>query len=231
MTEALAVIESAEIVPAFDLMGAVEMYKQFEEAKKELLTEDDMMKIKGKPYIKKSGWRKIKTAFGIRLEILSRERMHNENIVTWIYRTRASTPQGMYADAEMCASSNEPFSRGKGEAVCMAMAQTRSFNRSISDLCGGGAVSAEEIPAEESPPPPKKKVIPKAPVMERDYKGWVKEFEECGSRAKAATFWRAQEVNFTKQLAPEEVTDLQVVVGKLYPDPNPNVVTIEGDDL
>ncbi len=71
---------------------------------------------------------------------------------------------------------------------------------------------------EDSPPPPKKKTIPKAPVMERDYEGWVKEFKECGSRAKAGDFWRAHEVNFTKQLNPEETTDLQLAVGKMYPD-------------
>ena len=29
MTEALAVVDQTEIVPAFDLGGAVEMYKQF----------------------------------------------------------------------------------------------------------------------------------------------------------------------------------------------------------
>ena len=130
-----------------------QLFEKFEQLKKKVLSPDDVLKIKGNPYIKKSGWRKIKTAFSLSLEILgsAREMLDDGTggqFVSYRVKVRVSHPCGAFADAEMRCDSKEPFTTGKPETAWLAMAETRAFNRAISDLVGGGDVSAEEMTGE-----------------------------------------------------------------------------------
>lgn len=133
------------VKPALSTDQALAHFNRFQEIKDRVLTEGDKLPIKGKPYIRKSGWRKIKTMFNLTEEILHSNRQVIENEVIYTYRVRVKAPNGAFVDAEMSCSNKEPFGRGKPEAAVMAMAQTRAFNRAISDLVGGGEVSAEEL--------------------------------------------------------------------------------------
>jgi len=105
-----------------------------------------------KPFLKKSGWRKIARAFN-----LSFERVHSrverdehgnpERAEVWI---RAVAPNGQYGDGDgYCAADEGRFQSGRGKAKIendlRATATTRAKNRAVSDLVGMGEVSAEEI--------------------------------------------------------------------------------------
>ncbi|MCA1701456.1 MAG: hypothetical protein LC790_22185, partial [Actinobacteria bacterium] len=105
-----------------------------------------------KPFLKKSGWRKIARAFN-----LSFERVHSQveresdgsavRAEVWI---RAVAPNGQYGDGDgYCSADEGRFKSWKGrqklENDLRATATTRAKNRAIADLVGMGEVSAEEI--------------------------------------------------------------------------------------
>ena len=139
--------DAAIVMPAVTANEALKQFKAFQEIKDKILGENDTQKISGNDYVKKTGWRKIKTIFNLSQEIIDSKREENiePKYIRWTYKVRVKAKNGTFADAEMCCDSREKFGQGKPEAAVMAMAQTRAFNRAISDLVGGGEVSAEEM--------------------------------------------------------------------------------------
>lgn len=140
-------VKSMVIRPAMELKDAKTMFEQFESIKTKILGSQDTSKISGKTFVNKTGWRKIKTMFGLSEEILnSRREKEEDGAIRWIYRVRVKHDwTGIYADAEACCDTKEPFAflnkqtgQLKPENMIMAMAQSRAFNRAISDLVGGG---------------------------------------------------------------------------------------------
>jgi len=148
------------IKPVANLDQQIAVFKLYEEAKTKLLSDADVLWIgaDGRPakpgvghaHIKRSGWRKMARFFGLSCEIISRERIGTVKEYSWIYRVVARHPGGAYQHAEGVSSSNDKFftKGGKVEAKeenVMLKAQTVAFNRAISDLLGGGEISAEEV--------------------------------------------------------------------------------------
>lgn len=135
---------------------AKEAQDNYERLKQSIIRPDDIQKVGDRQFLKKSFWRRIATPFNITDQIVSEEirRKHREDckdpancdcpIVYAKYTTRATAPNGRYAEAVGACSRNE---RGfsKPDHDIPATAHTRSKNRAISDLIGGGEVSAEEM--------------------------------------------------------------------------------------
>jgi hypothetical protein len=136
----------------------VEGMRQYQKLLRELLepsdwqTHDKNGNPLEKPFLKKSGWRKIARAFN-----LSFERVHSRverdedgtpaRAEVWI---RAVAPNGQYGDGDGYSSADEGRfkswrGRQKLENDLRATATTRAKNRAIADLVGMGEVSAEEI--------------------------------------------------------------------------------------
>jgi hypothetical protein len=149
--------DAAIVQPAVSAEEASKQFKAFQVLKEKLLSKDDTMMLNDKPYTKKTGWRKLKTAFNLSEEIIDSKREHlldfkGNPFIQWRYKVRVTAKNGVFADAEMSCDTSEQFAFAnkqrtlyKPETAIMAMAQTRAFNRAISDLIGGGEVSAEEI--------------------------------------------------------------------------------------
>jgi hypothetical protein len=153
---------TGEIVPAVTMPALVRpiaepeeivaAWKQFEDLKQRILTHIDFQEIQGKPRILKSGWRKIAAAFGISDQLVQEERREyttagGQPYFVWEVTARAIAPNGRYADAVgSCASNERRFSHLDHDT--RATAHTRAKNRAVSDLVGGGEVSAEEFGAE-----------------------------------------------------------------------------------
>ena len=163
--------KSTAIVKVIDVEGTLQAYKEFEQIKTKLLGVNDYLYFdkygkavydgSGIRYIKKSGWRKAKTAFGISIEYLDdgirAEQEDDEGkYYVWSYKVRAIAPNGIYQDAVGVSTSRNPFFsvryvNGKktrinpAENNIMLTAQTIAINRAVSDLVGGGEVSAEEM--------------------------------------------------------------------------------------
>ncbi len=131
---------------------ALEAWQAFEALKGKLITKDDIQHISDRDFIKKSGWRKIAAAFGISTECVAEEREGIPNGWLWRVRVRATAPNGRYAEGTAgCASNERRFSHPEHDVY--AQAYTRACNRAVSDLVGGGQVSAEEMKADPAPPP------------------------------------------------------------------------------
>lgn len=156
-TKALKEPKTTGIVePVESIEDIKKKWNKFSQVKKELLSSGDIMTFNGQPYIKESGWRKIATAFNISLRIIERNREEHENskgkYYVWRYWVEAKAPNGRIQQAEGSCTSQDPFfSQKHGESVepnesdIIHTAQTCAYNRAISDLVGGGELSAEEM--------------------------------------------------------------------------------------
>lgn len=150
--QALVPAESI-IRPLVTPVQAKAAWKAYQDLCKAILEPSDFVKIprfvKGKgmvvtPFKVKSAWRKLATAFNLSSEVVKEERVEYEGyfVVKIIVRTLA--PNGRFVDGTGTCSSNEREFAHKEHDV-RAQAETRAKNRSISDMIGGGEVSAEEM--------------------------------------------------------------------------------------
>jgi hypothetical protein len=125
---------------------AVESMQAFQQLKTRLLDDNDTVTISGKRYIKRSGWRKIALAFNISVEITSIEHETRDGIYIVRARAKATAPSGRVSE-EIGACDSSEFSGAIAATVhnIETKAATRAINRAISNLVGGGEVSAEEF--------------------------------------------------------------------------------------
>jgi hypothetical protein len=124
--------------------------------------------------VKKSGWRKIATAYSVSLStplITRRDRTDNSFVIR---AEVVASRMGRTMPGSGNCDSREISDERKKEHNTYAIAETRAINRAISDLIGFGEVSAEEMtdggaldnarviestatfPDEQQPPEPKK---------------------------------------------------------------------------
>ncbi len=106
-------------------------------------------------YIKRSGWRKFGLAFNLNIHVIEmwknwEEDSHGKYYV-WNARVRVEHPAGKYVESIGICTSRDPFFAKRGdhyiepdEKNISLKAQTVGINRGISDLIGGGVMSAEE---------------------------------------------------------------------------------------
>lgn len=122
----------------------VEVFRNYQRLKTSLLDESDFQIISNKKFIKKSGWRKLGTAFGISDEIVKEERRVNDKFFTYEVTVKVSAQNGRYAfGVGSCSSTERRFAHPDHDV--RATSHTRAKNRAISDLVGFGEVSAEEM--------------------------------------------------------------------------------------
>ena len=152
--------QSGLVEPVCSIEKAIEIFKKFEEAKRRVLTKNDIMWIgddgaptiegEGTPYIKRSGWRKLARFFGLSWDIenVKREKMENGGYM-YIARVKVWHPAGASVVAEGVATSEDKFftkggRREANEGNVLMKAITVAINRGISDILGSGEVSGEE---------------------------------------------------------------------------------------
>ena len=129
-----------------DVEGTVSALEKFLKLKEEVLQENDTVMISGKKYIKRSGWRKIALAFNVSTEIISVERDYGSDLKICHVKARAIAPNGRVSEEIASCDSTEFQGNIKFSVHNLeTKAATRAINRAISNLVGGGEVSAEEI--------------------------------------------------------------------------------------
>ena len=161
--------------PAISAMEAKQVWKEYQEFKTTVVEPSDIQKIQGRDFLKKSYWRKIEKFFNLDLELVREEekslkilvkkgaygkseieyypmeadidanpgeQIKNTIVFSVIYR--AIAPNGCFADAD---GHCDIWEKGRANSYhnAKAAAHTRAKNRAISDLVGGGEVSAEEM--------------------------------------------------------------------------------------
>lgn len=161
-----------------DPEATVSMYREYEQLKADLLEPSD---YQDDEFIKKSGWRKIATAFNVDVDVADTARELSDGVIRYQVEAVATAPNGKTARAlGMAESSESNFMetvdttvdnrasdgdptedddvfrvdgkyrrlrdpRAVKEHDVLTLAATRAKNRAISDLVGGGEVSAEEV--------------------------------------------------------------------------------------
>ena len=146
------IIQTSGVVSP-DVEGTVSALKKFLELKEEVLQENDTVMISSKKYIKRSGWRKIALAFNVSTEIISVERDYGSDLKICHVKARAIAPNGRISEEIASCDSTEFIYEDKDNKKQVKFtihnmetkAATRAINRAISNLVGGGEVSAEEI--------------------------------------------------------------------------------------
>jgi hypothetical protein len=121
----------------------------YEELKTAIVRPDDLQVIQGRPFLKKSFWRRVAACFGLSLELVHEERLLLDGKLAYRATYRAIAPNGRSMDGDGMCMQGE-----KGSMIehnIRAIAHTRAKNRAISDLVGGGEVSADEMPDEDEP--------------------------------------------------------------------------------
>lgn len=146
----------SEVIRPLDADQLIESFTAYQELLPRLLDESDYQDAgRGKRFVKKSGWRKIATAFDLDVQIIRSEVERTadgqpQRAEVW---ARAIAPSGRSMDGDgYCSIDEERFSGPRGntsklENDLRATATTRAMNRAISGLVGMGEVSAEEVDA------------------------------------------------------------------------------------
>jgi len=126
--------------------------KQYQELKAKIVEPEDIQLIQGKKFLKKSYWRRIAKFFGVSLSLDKEWKEPNEDGTTTFYATiTALAPNGQSCVGDGACNTGEKGLE-KTDHNSRAIAMTRAKNRAISDLVGGGEVSAEEVIAQNGRP-------------------------------------------------------------------------------
>lgn len=160
---------SAEILLPANAVELKRAFDAYHSLCEQILEDSDRQIISGKPFTKRSGWRKLSCAYNVQTEIVSKEvHRDEEGRVIWAeFVVKAIAPNGRYAEGEgsygrksKCCP--QGCSKGGKHKHCptdcdgwrhfsdpvhdiAATAHTRAVNRACADLFGLGEVSAEEI--------------------------------------------------------------------------------------
>jgi hypothetical protein len=134
-----------------DPKAAQESMKAFQQLKENLLRDEDLQKIAGKTYIKRSGWRKIALGFNISTAVLD-VRKERTSETDWLVevKARATAPNGRFSEEVGACETSEMKTLGATVHNLETKATTRAINRAISNLVGGGVVTAEEMEATQT---------------------------------------------------------------------------------
>jgi hypothetical protein len=124
---------------------------KYQELTGAMLRSEDWQQIPGGRFVKRSGFQKIASGYGVSTEIISEhvDRGDDGAPIRASAVVRATHPSGRFADGSgRCAVTESRFATAKGRAKAehdiAATAVTRATNRAISNLVGFGQVSAEE---------------------------------------------------------------------------------------
>lgn len=120
-------------------------FKQYQDLKAKLLTSDDIVKINGKEYIKKSGRTKFEVAFNLSTRILEERKEVNPQDPTkfaYHYTVECKADNGrVIQEVGSCDNTEKP---NVAEHVIRSMAKTRATSRAVFEMIGAGDMAAEE---------------------------------------------------------------------------------------
>lgn len=159
------------VMPAVSAQEAIKAWDAYQDLKNQILDPSvDVQHIQGKDFKKKSYWRKVATFFNLSIETVREEKEQVNRTFVWHFTVRATAPNGRYAEGVGSCDVFEKASLREGNYMeynrfakrweiakpnslhnVRSTAFTRAFNRAVSDLVGGGEVSAEEVDRDRAP--------------------------------------------------------------------------------
>jgi hypothetical protein len=210
VVEGLVVSSAASPSPIYSAAKMIEGLKQYRELQAALdqAMPDQLIKLGDKMFRRKGYWRAVAVAFGLSVDPVTPEANERsvigqladggENYVyTVTYRATTPTGRSMAGDGTCAASEKQ---RGRLEATehnVRSHAHTRAFNRAVSNLCGFGEVSAEEVDREEHAHTPKSTEDLKTPVAAGPTGAVLVTDVKERSGTKNGKAWKAYDVTFS----------------------------------
>src|SRR3990167_9109895 len=157
------------VLPVVTPEEAVEGWKKYLALKQTIATDEDKQEIQGRTFYKKSYWRKLATFFNLSVEIIKEEKETIGDNVAFYFTCQATAPNGRSAVGTGSCDLKEKRNFTNTLHNARSTAETRAFNRAISNLVGGGEVSFEEMSPNEDnaggvKSPPKQPVRHDRPV-------------------------------------------------------------------
>lgn len=134
-----------------DLEKAREVWREFESFKEKLLDDRDRYEVKGKRRLNRQGCAKLATVFSLsepeQPQVITVPL--NDKHVGFITITAVETPGGRRAFGVGGCTTHEILTKDNRNRRAfhdaVAVSHTRAKERAISDLVGGGEVTAEEV--------------------------------------------------------------------------------------
>ena len=201
--------------PLAGAADAARAIAEYEALKRAIIQPGDVQKINGRDFLKKAFWRRVAACFGLSLELVSEQRGFDEGghlFYSVVYRAEA--PNGRAMPGDGYCSTAEPGRGAWPEHNVRATAHTRAKNRAISDLVGGGEVSAEETGEylDAAPAPAPRPAPPQRPAPARPANGNGDAFAALRLRALKAGItttedWEAACKTHAGSVEPARMTD------------------------
>jgi len=161
------IVVTQPIMPIMTPKQARDIYTQYQELCEAIITEGDIVDIKGKWHPTKQFANKLARMFGLNVEIVKAEKeavtkrvtnpdgsVKDSTVVGWHIVVRASAPNGQYRDGDgHCSSTERQFAHWFHDIYAQAV--TRAKNRAILELVGMGTIKGkkgkvvEQVSAEE----------------------------------------------------------------------------------
>lgn len=135
-----------------NIINEVKQYSNFLKVlKSEILDPDEYQEVTNKKgevvnaFLKKSGYFKLKRAFGITIELIDwKPYVNDKGSLKWCYfHVKGYLPEGECMDAFGACASSESGKRSPNDVI--GTAHTRANLRSIAQLVDHGSVSSDEI--------------------------------------------------------------------------------------
>jgi len=147
-SQAVERLQPLRPMPIHEVQRAMEEYQRGLQA---LLVDSDWQTFvdrdrRERKFVKRSGWRKIATWFGLDMYVgeIVVDRDEHGRLLRARVTARAVAPNGrVYEDVGACDHTERRFSKPEHDII--ATATTRAHNRATSDLVGMGEVSGEEL--------------------------------------------------------------------------------------
>ena len=147
------------VMPEVDGTQALEVWKAYQELKGKIIEKSDIQVIQGKEFLKKSYWRKVATFFSLTIDVVSESHEQLGRTIVWHFTIKATAQNGRSSIGTGSCDAYEKATLRDGQYVdrynkpalpnslhnIRSTAETRATNRAISNLVGGGEVSADEI--------------------------------------------------------------------------------------
>lgn len=141
----------SEVIRPLDPDQLIDSFHAYQDLLPKLLDASDYQGTGSDAFVKKSGWRKIATAFDLDVQVVRWhvERDDDGTPLRVEVLARAVAPSGRSMDGDGYCTLSEFTGKRRNdpklENTMRGTATTRAKNRAISDLVGMGEVSAEEV--------------------------------------------------------------------------------------
>jgi len=142
------------VAPAVSAEEGIKIWKQYQDLKEKIKMPEDVQRIQGRDFLKKSYWRKIARFFNLSVEITEEKKEElGERWFAYHFKARATAPNGAFAEG-VGSCDNKEKQEDNSIHNTRSTAETRAWNRAVSNLVGGGEVSAEEMQTSRPQKPP-----------------------------------------------------------------------------